>query len=263
MNVGIIGLGMVGSAVRHGMKHVGHAVYIHDLKLPETSLRDVLNTNVVFVCVPTPSAPDGRCDVSIVKSVVESLADAGYQGLVAIKSTVEPGTTDRLKKLYPALRLSFCPEFLREKAQYVDFVEYHHVCIIGAYSDEEYRILCEAHGTLPKHFAKMTPLEAELSKYFWNIFNALRIVFANQFYDVATAAGADYKTIKNALTKHPNIPDVYLQVNDNFRGFAGNCLHKDTLAFAQYAKEKLDSSLGLSLFDGIVEINRRYKPTVL
>ena len=263
MKVGIIGLGMVGSAVRHGMKHIGHEVFAHDIKLPETSLRDVLGTEIVFICVPTPPAADGRCDTSIVKKVVAELAGAGYRGLVTVKSTVEPGTTDTLQKLYPDLRLAFCPEFLREKAQYVDFVEYHHVCIIGAHTDGDYRTVCEAHGSLPKHFAKMTPLEAELSKYFWNVFNALRIVFANQFYDVTAAVGADYKTIKNALAKHPNIPDVYLQVNDNFRGFAGNCLPKDTLAFAQYAKDKLDPSLGLSLFDGIVEINRRYKPTVL
>lgn len=262
MHVGIIGLGMVGSAVQHGMKRIGRRVTGYDIKQQNTSLTDVLPCDIIFVCVPTPSREDGSCDTSIVEGVVSELAKAGYKGLVTIKSTVEPGTTDKLAKKYPGLRLAFCPEFLRERAQYVDFVEYQYVCIIGAYTEKDYELLRDVHGSLPKSFSYMKPLEAELSKYFWNVFNALRIVYANQFYDVAKAVGADYQAIKNALVKHPNIPDVYLEANENFRGFGGNCLPKDTSAFAQYAKKILVGS-DLSLFEGIVEINKRYKQTVL
>ncbi len=254
---------MVGSAVRHGFLRIGHDIAVYDIKLPETSLRDVLPAEVVFVCVPTPPAPDGSCNTTIVDKVVGELADASYAGLVAIKSTVEPGTTDRLAQKHPRLRLAFCPEFLRERAQYVDFSEYHYVCITGVYRDEDFEALKRAHGSIPKSFAPMKPLEAELSKYFWNVFNALRITFANQFYDVTQAVGADYNVIKNALVKHPNIPDVYLECNKNFRGFGGACLPKDTTAFANYAKGVLGDNWGLSLFEGIVEINKRYKPTVL
>ena len=263
MKIGIIGLGMVGSAVRHGFNRIGHQVAGFDIKKPETRLQDALAGELVFVCVPTPSLPDGRCDTATVRGVVADIAAAGYLGLIVIKSTVEPGTTDSLAKQYPRLRLAFCPEFLRERAQYVDFVEYHHVCIVGAHDDKDYELIKEAHGSLPKNFAKMTPLEAELSKYYWNVFNALRIVYANQFYDVCKAVGADYQKIKNALVKHPNIPDVYLEANDNFRGFAGNCLPKDTGAFAKYAAEHHVGDWNLSLFEGIVEINKIYKPTVL
>lgn len=256
-------MGMVGSAMRHGMVRIGNTVTTYDIKHPETSLKDVLDTDTVFICVPTPSAEDGRCDTSIVDQVVEDLAKEGYRGLITIKSTVEPGTTDRLATQYPNMRLAFCPEFLREKAQYVDFVENHYVCVVGASNDKDYEVLREAHGSLPKNVARMTPLEAELSKYFWNVFNALRIVYANQFYDVAKAVGADYQKIKNALVKHPNISDAYLEANENMRGFGGNCLPKDTLAFARYAAEHLDRAQGLTIFDGIVEINKRYKTTVL
>ena len=161
------------------------------------------------------------------------------------------------------MRLAFCPEFLRERAQYVDFVEYHHVCIKGAYTDKDYTLLKEVHGSLPRHFVRMSPLEAELAKYYWNVFNALRIVFANQFYDVCEEVGADYQKIKNALVKHPNIPDVYLECNDNFRGFSGNCLPKDTSAFALYAAEHHKGQWESSLFEQIVNINKSYKPTSL
>ncbi len=263
MKVGIIGVGFVGKAVRHGLTRIGHDVIPFDVKMPETSLQDVLGTEAVFVSVPTPHAPDGACDVSIVLKVVEDLVQAKYRGLVTIKSTVEPGTTDALHKQHPQLRLAFVPEFLRERAMYVDFVENHDVCIIGSYSKEDDELLRAIHDPLPKQFASVSPLEAELAKYFMNTFNALRIVYANQFYDVCKTVGADYKKIKNAITKHRSVQDIYLDCNENYRGFGGSCLPKDTSAFAQYVEKKLGQEEGLSLFRGIVEINQRYKTTVL
>lgn len=261
MRVGIIGVGKVGSAVRHGLTIMGHDIATYDIKLPETSLRDVLSSDTVFVCVPTPQGEDGACDVSIVEKVVGELSDARYRGLVTIKSTVEPGTTDRLSKEHPHLRFAFCPEFLRERAMYIDFVENHDVCVIGAYNERDTELLRDIHSSLPKQFAYVTPIEAELAKYFLNVFNALRIVYANQFYDVCKTAGADYKKVKDAMIKHRNVQNVYLDCNEHVRGFGGACLPKDTAAFAHYTRKVLGDGLGLSIFDGIVEINRRYKPT--
>jgi len=256
---------MVGSALRHGFSRIGHDVIVHDPKLTETAFEHVLPTDVVFICVPTPSAQDGSCDISIVEGVVDTLADAKYSGLVVIKSTVEPGTTDFLSQKHPKIRLSFCPEFLRERAMYVDFVENNDVCIIGAYNEKDASALREVHGSLPKEFAVVSPLEAEFSKYFFNVFNALRIVYANQFYDVCKASGANYQKVKEAMTKHRTMPSVYLECNENFRGFGGACLPKDTKAFAEYAKKVLNLSKdeNMTLFEGIVEINKRYKETVL
>ena len=65
--------------------------------------------------VPTPSAEDGACDISIVQSVLKELDDAQFNGCVAIRSTIVPGTTDKLIKLFPKLNISFVPEFLRER----------------------------------------------------------------------------------------------------------------------------------------------------
>jgi len=263
MKIGIIGVGNVGSAVRHGLTRIGHEVSIFDVKMPETALAHVLPSDIAFVCVPTPQAADGTCDVSIVERVVDDLAKNQYRGLVTIKSTVEPGTTDRLQKKHTSLRFAFCPEFLRERAMYIDFVENHDVLIAGVYNESDAELLKEAHGSLPKQYAVVTPLEAEFAKYFSNVFNALRIVFANQFYDVCKAAGADYNKVKNAIVKHRNIHDVYLDCNENFRGFGGACLPKDSSAFAKYAKKITGEGDLLSLFEGIVEINKRYKTTVL
>lgn len=263
MKIGIIGVGFVGKAVRHGLTRIGHDVVPYDVKMPETSLQDVLDAEVVFISVPTPPSSDGSCDVSIVEKVVSELAEAKYRGLVTIKSTVQPGTTDRLAKTHPQLRLAFCPEFLRERAMYVDFVENHDVCIVGSYTEEDAALLQAVHDPLPKHFSYVSPLEAEFAKYFMNVFNALRIVYANQFYDVCQAAGADYKKVKNAITKHRSVQDIYLDCNENYRGFGGSCLPKDTKAFAQYVEKLLGHEAGLSIFEGIVDINQRYKTTVM
>jgi UDPglucose 6-dehydrogenase len=263
MRIGIIGVGKVGSAVQHGFTRIGHEVSVYDVKMPETSIKDVLFSEVVFISVPTPQAADGSCDVSIVEKIVAELAAEKFRGLITIKSTVEPGTTDRLAKEHPTLRLSFCPEFLRERAMYVDFVENHDVCIIGAYNNRDADLLKEVHDPLPKTYAVVTPIEAEFAKYFLNVFNALRIVYANQFYDLCKAAGADYNKVKNAVVKHRNVGDVYLDANEQFRGFGGACLPKDTSALAHFAKKLLGNTGDLSIFDGIVEINKKYKTTVL
>ena len=97
IKIGIIGLGIVGSTCKYGFEKLGHEVFCHDIKL-KTQINDVLNTDVVFICVPSPSNSDGSCNISIVEEVVIQLKEIKYQGVVAIKSTVKPTTTERLKK---------------------------------------------------------------------------------------------------------------------------------------------------------------------
>lgn len=259
MKIGIIGLGVVGEAVKHGLERIGHTVRGCDIRLPQTNLGQLLDTQIIFLSLPTPCREDGTCETSIVEKVVAEIEAAGYGGLVVIKSTVTPGTTDTLAARHPKLRFAFCPEFLRERAAYTDFVENHDVCVIGAYNDDDYELVKEAHGNLPKAFANVRPIEAEFSKYFSNVYNAMRIIFANSFFDVATKAGADYSKIKRAMVLRSNIEDAYLDCNENFRGFGGVCLPKDTTAFAAYVR-----AMGhdLVLFDAIVNENKKFKQTV-
>lgn len=251
MRIGVVGVGMVGEVVKYGMERIGHDVSCHDIKWPGSSLKDVLETDLIFVCVPTPMSADGSCNISIVEKTVHEIDQAGYAGLIVIKSTVTPGTTERLDSVTQA-RLAFCPEFLKEKSRFVDFIENHDVCIIGAWSIIDFELIQGAHGSLPKQFVWITPTEAETAKYFSNVFNAMRIVFANQFYSVCEKAGIDYTAVKNAVTKRNNISDHYLECNKNFRKFGGNCLPKDTEAFAYFAKQV---GADARLFDYIVELN--------
>ena len=253
MKIGIIGVGMVGGTLRYGFRRLGHEVVCYDPKLTETELADVLDTQLVFVCVPTPRALDGGCDTSIVEQVVKALEALEYHGLVVIKSTVLPGTTDQLH-IKHKLALAFCPEFLREKCSYSDFVEHHEVCIIGACRHNDFELIRLAHGHFPKKFVKVTPMEAEFCKYFVNVYNALRINFACQFHDLCKAVGVDYMTVKNAVSHRSSIGGHYLDCSPSFRGFGGSCLPKDTQAFAKFVH---DCNLGdeLPMFDRIVAEN--------
>ena len=77
MKIGIIGVGAVGSANKQGFEHLGHEVLVHDIKL-DTTIRDVLSTEINFLCVPTPSAADGQCDTNILESVIQELDNNSY-----------------------------------------------------------------------------------------------------------------------------------------------------------------------------------------
>ena len=70
MKIGVVGLGVVGGAVHEGLKILEHETSVHDIKL-DTTLDDVLPTEICFICVPTPSGELGECDVSIVNDVVK------------------------------------------------------------------------------------------------------------------------------------------------------------------------------------------------
>ena len=69
MKIGIIGVGAVGSANKKGFEFLGHGVVLHDIKLG-TKISDVCDTELNYVCVPTPQADDGSCDTSIIESVI-------------------------------------------------------------------------------------------------------------------------------------------------------------------------------------------------
>ena len=143
MNIGIVGVGVVGGAVKFGFERLGHDVSAHDITLG-TTIKDVLDTEVCYICVPTPSNEDGSCDISIVESVLDELVEHNYQGIACIKSTVIPGTTERLQKKFKSL--AFVPEFLRERCAIHDFINAHEVCVIGTDNDTIFSKIKESHG---------------------------------------------------------------------------------------------------------------------
>ena len=259
MNIGLIGVGNVGNAVKYGFElKRGHNVFVHDIKYQNTSIENVYNNSeMIFICVSTPQNTDGSCNVSNVATICEEINSIaqkrGEKKDVVIKSTVEPGTTDGLASRLKSIKFAMNPEFLLERAAIHDFC-HQDICVIGTNYDDLYDKIVKVHGNLAKEFIRTTPVNAEMVKYFCNVFNSTRIVFANLFYDISKKVGADYDEAKRIATKRYNMIDSYLDCNENLRGFGGACLPKDTSAIFA-----LTSKLGIhyDFLKGILEDNKR------
>lgn len=257
MRIGIIGVGAVGSACRKGFELLDHDVKIHDTKLG-TSIQNVIDTDIVYVCVPTPENADGSCDLSIVRQTIKDLEKLAYAGVVALKSTSVPGTTEQLLS-DTNLRMCFVPEFLRERSAVEDFVVNHSLLAVGCHDYEIFDVVVKSHGYFPKNKVMMTPTEAEVLKYYSNVFNANRIVFANAMYEICQKLGADYNKIKDTYLIRGTASPDYLDVKDTLRGYGGMCLPKDTKALDALVKQL---GLGLKLFETIDKDNQKFKRTV-
>jgi UDPglucose 6-dehydrogenase len=256
MKIGLLGRGTVGKAVYEGLEYLGHEMSFFDPAYEGSHIEDVLDTDCVFICVPTDQAANGDCDTSIVDRVVKELDDHGYTGLVSIKSTVIPGTTDRLQKQHPGLRMSMVPEFLRAKSALADFVYNHDLLVVGTYTREDADLLIEIHGSFPENIARVTPTEAEVIKYFNNVHHAMSVTFANITYDVCNKLGANYMSVYKAITKRDCINPSYLMANKNMRGYGGHCLPKDTSAWNNLIK---NLELPYTLIQSVINDNEKVK----
>ena len=130
MVIGIIGVGVVGSAIKQGFQDLGHIIKIHDIKL-NTTIENVLDTDIIYLCLPTNSDIDGSCNIKEISKTIKLLSNKKYKGIIAIKSTIIPGTYTKLTKLFDKERLCTVPEFLREKHAVEDFKNNHNVLVIG------------------------------------------------------------------------------------------------------------------------------------
>jgi len=254
MKIGIIGRGTVGKAVHEGLQYLGHQMSFVDPAYPETKFEDILDTECVFICVPTNQAPNGDCDTSIVENVISELSRSSYRGLVGVKSTVIPGTSDRLSSSFPNLRICSVPEFLRAKSALADFMYNHDLLVIGSSCEEDFEIVKQIHGHLPKNVACVKPTEAEVIKYFNNVNHSVQIIFANIAFEVCKKLGVHYDAVYHAISKRECFNPAYLMCNDNLRGFGGHCLPKDTSAWNNLIK-----NLGLeySMIQAIIDDNKK------
>ena len=257
MKIGIIGLGVVGSACRYGFQLIGHTVSVHDTRL-NSSLKNLLDTDIVYVCVPTPENTDGSCNVDAVEEIVADLYKFQYKGVIALKSTSAPGTTQKLIDKY-RLRICFVPEFLRERCAVDDFVNNHELLAVGTDDPQIYEIVVKSHGSLPKYTSMLNSTEAEVLKYFSNVFNAVRVVFSNNMFEICKSLGLDYTKIKDTYLLRKTASPDYMDVNEDLRGYGGQCLPKDTKALDALVKQL---GLDLKLFEAIDSDNQKFKRTV-
>ena len=261
MLLGIVGSeGVVGSAIKFGFELLNHEVYIHDTKL-ETKIEDVLDTEIIFICVPTPMRTDGSCNTFNVENVIEEIVYAcdsmeipkEKHPIIAIKSTVAIGTTERMSKIHTDFDFCFIPEFLKERSSIIDFVERQDLCVVGTCCGMVYEKVKEAHGRLPKKFVQVSPSTAEAVKYANNAFGAMLVTFANSFYELCQKYDVDYSEMKNALVNRSFIPDEYLECGNKWRGYVSPCWDKDLPALV-----KMCEGTNVEFFKHIIEENDKY-----
>ena len=258
MKTGIVGLGVVGTANRVGFEQLGHTVKIHDIKF-NTNIKDVIDTEIICICVPTPSASNGSCNTSIVKSVIVDLDTLNYQGVIAIRSSTVPGFTQSMIDQYPHLKICFVPEFIRERHAIEDFTLDHKILVVGTQDKDVYDTVVKAHGHYPWYVKQLKPTEAEICKYYMNIYAATRIVYSNIVYEVAQKFDCDYTALKDAYVKTGRHADMYLDVDPTMRGYGGACLPKDTKAWNQLLQ---DLGLDYKFFEAVIDDNKKFKTTI-
>jgi nucleotide sugar dehydrogenase len=259
--IGFIGLGMVGKAIYDVLSET-HSTCFYDIKIKDSKIEDVLDSTILFIAVPTIPDINNQCDLSILNQVMDELHQLNYQGVICIKSTIIPQTTIQYIEKYNNDKICFCPEFLKERCAYEDFKYNNKICVIGTINSKAYEIIKSCHASICKEFRMIHPTEAELTKYFQNVFNTNRIIFANAFYEVCQKNNVNYNHIIDNLLVRNEIDDKYIRCNDKLRGPSGPCLVKDTLAFNEYVKS-LNMTIQPNIFQTLVDDMKLYPKTVI
>lgn len=264
MKLGIIGNGFVGSAIMHGfILHVDDImIYDKDKKRSTHSMKDLVSkSDVIFICVPTPMFESGECDLSIVNSVVSELAE--YECIdskvVVIKSTVVPGTTEKLANNYPNMNFVFNPEFLTERKARLDFINASRIvlgsnkAIANSKVEDLYRI------RFPYTKIIKTDLgTAQLIKYMANCFFATKVSFMNEMHQICKAIDGDWDKALEGFISDGRIGNSHVDVpgHDGDFGFGGKCFPKDLNAMIKRAE-----ALGVSpdVMKGAWEKNKQVR----
>jgi len=236
MKIGIIGQGYVGTAIKIGFEeHYDIETYDKfDLaKSTRSTIKDIVDrTDIIFVCVPTPMRKDGTCYTGIVEEVIREINETADGQIIVIKSTVPPGTTDRINQEYTRSTVIFNPEFLTEANFLEDFKNQSRIILGGDRkgTNKLRQVYSKVfpHATIVKTGSKT----AEMVKYFINCFLATKVSFANEMYSVCEQVGIDYDKVVEYATYDERLGKSHWAVPgpDEDFGFGGHCLPKDLSA---------------------------------
>lgn len=259
MQIGIIGNGFVGNAIYQNFKDK-EVTKVFDVRIHRcyNSLEDTINSDIVFVCLPTPMKENGECDLSYVLQFFADLKSTNEKTLFVIKSTVPIGTTDEICAKRPDLRIVHNPEFLTAVNAVEDFrnTDRH---IIGG--KQEWCI--DLKNLLQKYYPQ-TPVqitkskESETIKYFCNSFLAAKVTFFNNLYEICQKLDMNFDSVKDGVTSDKRIGTAHTKVPgpDGLPGFGGYCFPKDINALINSLKEH---DIDDSLFSKVWEYNQKIR----
>ena len=261
--IGIIGQGFVGSAIFEGLRNF-YDVQTYDIdntKCNSTHYSICNNTDIIFVCLPTPMRQSGECDISLVENEVKKIENSCFQlgtsPIVVIKSTVPPGTTAKINNS-SSLSVCFSPEFLTEANSFEDFKKQTRIIVGGPRPATSVvkQMFRKAFPEIP--IVKTGSNTAEMVKYFINCFLATKVIFANEIYDICIKSDIDFDKVTEYALYDTRIGKSHLMVPgpDGDRGFGGHCFPKDLEALIYFAE-----SLGFdpTLLKNVLDNNDRIR----
>ncbi len=235
---GIMGVGTVGGTLRDAFEEAGIATRTYDPYLGVGSVDELSPSDVVFVCVPTPADGGGGFDLSEVWAAVHDVSSVLPKGVViAIKSTVTPGTSDRLATAFPDLRFCSIPEFLVAARPQESLARPDRV-IIGAFADEDASLVASFLSVISPAapIVRMRPIEAELAKLCSNVMLASKVALANELALICERFDVPWPAVQAAVGLDRRIGPEHLSVSAE-RGFGGGCFPKDLDGLIAAARE--------------------------
>lgn len=191
-----------------------------------------------FVCVPTPMLPSGQCDTSIVESVVEKWKNRVKY--FCIKSTVEVGTVDRLEKKL-GVRMCFSPEYLGETVGHPLVEPRRETFIILGGKKRVTKKFAELWTLVTNSYTKIYQVDsktAELCKLMENSWIGVKVMFVNEFFELAESEGLDFNKLREIWLADPRVSRSHTYVYRHNRGFSGKCLPKDLNNLVNHFKGK-------------------------
>jgi len=232
------------------------------LKFTTSYEEAIKDADVIMIAVGTPSAPSGNADLKYVLAASKSLAPYLKEGaIVAVKSTVPPGTLEQVKAVIDPLtsvkyHLASLPEFLKEGSAVEDTLHPDRV-VIGAEAPEVFEVLEALHQPLKAPIVKVKPASAQMAKYSANAYLATRITFANQVADLCEKNGADVDEVIEAMGYDKRIGHHYWYPGF---GYGGSCFPKDVKELAAYSRTVGEAN---NLFNKIDELNEARIPKLV
>jgi GDP-mannose 6-dehydrogenase len=227
----------------------------------------VLNSEISFLCVGTPSLRNGKLDLGHIEPVCQQIGEILKKKkefhLVVLRSTVLPGTAENIvipalektsgKRLGQGFGICVNPEFMREGTAVADFLE-PAITIIGSSDPGHSRRLREVYAWVPGQVFETSFRSAEMVKYVCNTWHAVKVAFANEVGTLAKQMGVDAESVVEIFSADTrlNISASYLKPGF---AFGGSCLPKDVRALNYRAKE-LD--LNLPLLESLMASNQQH-----
>jgi UDPglucose 6-dehydrogenase len=243
MKVGIVGGGVVGHATARMLMEWAD-VRVNDA-LPQRathSLAEALDTDLCFVCLPTPQCEDSlACDTSHIEKFFASVQ--GHQGNVVLRSTVPIGFTRRMREKYGLTNLCHSPEFLTARAAVVD-AQTPARNIVGGVPGPG-GCACEEllENLYRKRFPgvpvlRMTSDESEAVKLILNTFFSVKLSFFNEARTLTDRLGLNWDSVIAGVLSDGRVAHAHTTVPGKHGwGYSGACLPKDTANFVACCDE--------------------------